>query len=59
MKTPPDAGNEGIVPSLGVFAAGAAVLTRREQWNEGFLPSSRAGSPRSQGGLEVLVPRGE
>ena len=27
---------------------GAAALTRREQWSEGILPSSRAGSPRSQ-----------
>ena len=31
---------------------GAAALTRREQWSEGILPSSRAGSPRSQ-----VVPR--
>ena len=27
---------------------GAAALTRSEQWSEGILPSSRAGSPRSQ-----------
>ena len=34
-------GNEGTLPStLGVFAAGAATLTRREQpGNEGILPS--------------------
>ena len=34
----------------GVFAAGVAALTRREHvGNEGILPSSRAGCPRSQG----------
>ncbi len=33
---------------LGVFAAGAAALTRREQWNEGILPSARTATPRSQ-----------
>ena len=37
-------------PTLpGVLAARTAALTRREQWSEGILPSTRAGRPRSQG----------